>query len=93
LANKIDADLLVILTGVDRVAINFGKPDQQEIAKMTIAEAQKYFDEGQFPKGSMGPKIQAAIKFIKNGGKEVLITSIERIVEAIEGKTGTVIGV
>jgi len=91
LANKIDADLLVILTGVDRVSINFGKPDQKEIPKLTCLEAQKYFDEGQFPKGSMGPKIQAAIRFIKNGGKKVLITSIERIVEAIEGKTGTII--
>ena len=91
LANKIDADLLVILTGVDRVCINFGKTDQKELAKMTVEEAQKYFDEGQFPKGSMGPKIQAAIRFIKGGGRQVLITSIERIVEAIEGKTGTVI--
>ena len=91
LANKIDADLLVILTGVDRVAINFGTPEQKEIEKMTIEEAQKYFDDGQFPKGSMGPKIQAAIRFIKNGGKKVLITSIERIVEAIDGKTGTII--
>ena len=91
LANKIDADLLVILTGVDRVAINFGKPEQKEIEEMTSDQAQKYFDEGQFPKGSMGPKIQAAIKFLKNGGQKVLITSIERIVDAIEGKTGTVI--
>ncbi|MCL2065083.1 MAG: carbamate kinase [Candidatus Cloacimonetes bacterium] len=91
LANKIEADLLVILTGVDRVCINFGKPDQKEISKMTLDEAQNYFDEGQFPKGSMGPKIQAAIRFVKNGGRQVLITSIERIVDAIEGKTGTLI--
>ena len=91
LANKIDADLLVILTGVDRVCINYGKPDQKEMAKLTIEEAQKLFDEGQFPKGSMGPKIQAAIRFINGGGHQVLITSIEKIVDAIEGKTGTLI--
>ena len=89
LANKIDADLLVILTGVDKVAINFGKPEQKELDKMSIVEAQKHFDEGQFPKGSMGPKIQAAIRFIQNGGTEVLITSIEKIVGAFAGKTGT----
>ena len=91
LAVRIDADLLVILTGVDRVCINFGKPEQKELSQMTIDEAQRYFDEGQFPKGSMGPKIQAAIMFIRNGGRKVLITSIEKIVEAIEGKTGTII--
>jgi len=91
LANKIDADLLVILTGVDKVAINFGKPNQVELDRLSVAEAKKYLEEGQFPKGSMGPKIQAAIRFIENGGKEVLITSIERIVEAIAGKTGTIV--
>lgn len=91
LANKIDADLLVILTGVDKVAINFGKPDQKDIDKMSAKEAQQYLDEGQFPKGSMGPKIAAAIRFINDGGKRVLITSIERIVDAFAGKTGTVI--
>jgi carbamate kinase len=89
LANKIDADLLVILTGVDKVAINFGKPDQTNVDKLTIAEAQKHLTDGQFPAGSMGPKIAAAIKFIENGGSEVLITSIEKIVDAVEGKTGT----
>ena len=91
LANKIGADFLVILTGVDKVAVNYGKPDQKDIDKMSITEAQKYFDEGQFPKGSMGPKIQAAIKFIQNGGGQVLITSIEKIVDAFAGKTGTII--
>jgi carbamate kinase len=91
LANMIGADYLVILTGVDKVAVNFGKPEQKDIDKMTVKEAQAYFDEGQFPKGSMGPKIQAAIKFIENGGQQVLITSIEKIVDAFAGKTGTVI--
>ncbi|MCK9331340.1 MAG: carbamate kinase [Candidatus Cloacimonetes bacterium] len=91
LAVKIEADLLVILTGVDKVAINFGKPNQQNIDKMNIQEAQTYLDEGQFPKGSMGPKIAAAISFIKLGGRRVLITSIEKIVDAFAGKTGTII--
>ena len=91
LAEKIGAEFLVILTGVDKVAINFGKPDQKELDELTIEEAQKYYDEGQFPKGSMGPKILAAISFIKNGGKKVIITSIERIVDAFAGKTGTII--
>jgi len=91
LAEKIGAEFLVILTGVDKVAINFGKPDQKELDTLTMDEAQKYYDEGQFPKGSMGPKILAAISFIKNGGNKVIITSIERIVDAFAGKTGTII--
>ncbi len=91
LAKEIDADLLVILTGVDRVAINFGKENQQDMESMTIEEAKKHLADGQFPKGSMGPKISAAIRFIEEGGNKVLITSIERIVEAFEGKTGTII--
>ncbi|HOD18300.1 MAG TPA: carbamate kinase [Candidatus Cloacimonadota bacterium] len=89
LAQMIDADLLVILTGVDKVALNYNKPDMQELDTLTIADAKKYLAEGQFPSGSMGPKILAAIDFIEKGGKEVLITSIDRIVDAFEGKTGT----
>ncbi len=91
LAEKIGAEFLVILTGVDKVAVNFGKPDQKDLDNISIEEAQAYYDEGQFPKGSMGPKILAAISFIKNGGKKVIITSIEKIVDAFEGKTGTII--
>lgn len=91
LAKEIDADLLVILTGVDKVAINYGKENQADLDTLSVLEAKKYFDEGQFPKGSMGPKIQAAIRFIEQGGNKVLITSIERIVDAFAGKTGTVI--
>ncbi len=91
LAEKIGAEFLVILTGVDKVAINFGKADQKELDSLTLEQAQAYYDQGQFPKGSMGPKILAAISFIKNGGKKVIITSIERIVDAFAGKTGTVI--
>jgi len=91
LANKIDAHLLVILTGVDKVSVNYGKPEQKDLDMLTADEAQNYYNEGHFPKGSMGPKILAAIEFLKNGGEKVLITSIEKIVDAFAGKTGTVI--
>ena len=89
LALNIEAELFVILTGVEKVVLNYGKPDQKNIDRMNIAEARKYYEEGQFPAGSMGPKILAAIDFLEKGGQEVLITSIEKIVEAFNGKTGT----
>ena len=89
LGNEIGAEKLIILTGVDKVSINFGSPQQQDLNKLTSADAQKYLDAGEFPKGSMGPKIQAAINFLKNGGEEVLITSIENVIEALDGKNGT----
>ena len=89
LAADINADYLFILTGVEQVAINFGKPNQQNLLEMTIDDALRYLDEGQFPKGSMGPKIEAAILFLQKGGKNVIITSIDKLQDAIEGKTGT----
>lgn len=89
LALNIEADLFVILTGVDKVSLNYGDPSQKDLARLTLSEARSYNAEGHFPPGSMGPKIKAAISFIERGGKEVLITSIERIVEAFAGKTGT----
>ncbi|HNX36736.1 MAG TPA: carbamate kinase [Candidatus Cloacimonadota bacterium] len=89
LALEIKADLFVILTGVEKVSINFGKPDQQDLERLTVDEARKHYDDKQFPAGSMGPKIMAAIDFIERGGSEVLITSMEAIVEAFAGKTGT----
>lgn len=91
LANNIEADELMILTAVEKVALNFGKPDQKFLEKMTADEAQKYYDEGHFPAGSMGPKIQAALNFLEAGGKKVIITSIEKSTEAVHGKAGTVI--
>ncbi|MDD3535315.1 MAG: carbamate kinase [Candidatus Cloacimonetes bacterium] len=91
LAQRIKADLLVILTGVDKVALNYGKPDMRELDYLSPAEALRYYEAGQFPAGSMGPKILAALDFLQNGGKEVLITSIEKIVDAFEGKTGTIL--
>lgn len=89
LANMLDADLFVISTAVPQVAINFGKPNQQNLDKLTLAEAKKYFDEGHFAAGSMGPKIKAIIGFLEKGGKEALVTCPEAITEALAGKNGT----
>jgi len=89
LANEIGASSLVIVTGVDKVAIQFGKPGQKNLDIITISEAQAYLDEGEFPAGSMGPKIGAAIDFIKAGGDEVIITSIEKTADALAGRAGT----
>jgi len=91
LANLIKADELVILTGVDKVAINFKKPDMKTFDHMTVAECEKYQAEGQFPKGSMGPKIEAACDFLRRGGKRVIITSMENASAAVEGRAGTLI--
>ena len=91
LAELINADMLVILTAVDRVAINWGKPDQANLDHMTLAEATRYCEEGHFAPGSMLPKVQAAMKFVKaNPGKQAIITSLDKAIEALEGKTGTV---
>jgi len=89
LANLINADLFVISTAVEKVAINFNKPDQKWIDKMTAAEARKYMEEGHFAKGSMLPKIQAILKFLDAGGKKALITNPENIGRALKGETGT----
>ncbi len=89
LAAEVKADVFIITTGVEKVCVNYNKPDQKTIDKMTMAEAEKYMAEGQFPAGSMGPKIQAAIMFLKNGGEKVIITSPEFIGKAVNGETGT----
>ena len=89
LASNIKADLLLISTAVEKVCLNFGKPDEKQLDKITVSEAKKYIEEGHFAKGSMLPKIQAVIKFFENGGKEALITCPEKIGEAMDGKTGT----
>jgi carbamate kinase len=91
LANLIGADELLILTGVDRVAINFKKPDQRFLDAVEVAACERYLAEGQFPKGSMGPKIEAACDFIRRGGHKVIITSLENAAAAIQGKAGTVV--
>lgn len=90
LAELVQADLLVILTAVDRVAINFGKPDQRLLERMNLEEAQKYIDEGHFAPGSMLPKVQAAMNFARTGGKAI-IASLENAGKAITGESGTVI--
>ncbi|MCP2604429.1 carbamate kinase, partial [Candidatus Aminicenantes bacterium AC-708-M15] len=89
LAREVKVDLFIILTAIDRVYLNFGKPNQKEIKVMTVAQAKKYLKEGQFPPGSMGPKIKAAIEFIEGGGKEVLITSANKLKAALIKRAGT----
>ena len=89
LAKNLHADLFIISTGVDKVAVDFKKPTQRFLDKLTVAEAKKYLAEGQFPAGSMGPKIQAAIDFLEHGGKRVIITQPHLLDEAIGGKNGT----
>jgi carbamate kinase len=90
LAQKIKADLFVISTAVEKVALNFGKPDQKWLDKITLAEAKAYLAEGtHFAKGSMAPKIQAINWFLENGGTQALITNPENIGRALKGETGT----
>ena len=89
LANQLKADVLVISTGVEAVCVNFGKPDQKALDRVTAAEIRAYYDQGQFPAGSMGPKIEAAIDFLVHGGKKVIITQPHLLEEAIAGKNGT----
>jgi carbamate kinase len=91
LASMIDADLFMISTAVEKVAINFNKPDQKWVDKMTAEEAQRYLEEGQFGKGSMAPKIEAVLKYLAKGGKKAIITDPEHMLDALNGKTGTVI--
>jgi carbamate kinase len=90
LAQEIGAELFLIATAVEKVAINFGKPEQKWLDKLTLAEAKHYLAEGtHFAKGSMAPKIQAIIWFLENGGKQALITNPENIGRALKGETGT----
>jgi carbamate kinase len=90
LAQEIGAELFLIATAVEKVAINFGKPDQKWLDRMTLAEARQYLAEGtHFAKGSMAPKMQAIVWFLENGGKQALITNPENIGRALKGETGT----
>lgn len=91
LAEAVKADIFMILTDVEKVALNYNQPHQEDLDKMTVDQAQKYFDQGHFAPGSMGPKIRAAIKFIRFGGKKVIITHPFKILEALKEKTGTLI--
>ena len=89
LANTIGADLFLISTAVERVALNFGKPDERPLSKVTLEEARRYREEGHFAKGSMEPKVSAAIGFLERGGREAIITSPENIPRALAGEAGT----
>jgi carbamate kinase len=91
LANSIDVDILLMLTDVENVSLNYGKVDKINLDKMTIHEAQRYLQEGHFPPGSMGPKIEAAIKFVQSGGEKAVISSLEKAWQALEGTAGTTI--
>lgn len=92
LAKEVDADVLMILTGVDNVYKDFGSADQQAITHMTVAEAEQYAAEGQFAADSMLPKIEASLAFIKAGkGRSAIITSMDKALESMEGKAGTLI--
>jgi carbamate kinase len=91
LAANLNADLFIILTGVPKVAIDFNKPTQRFVDRMTVAEAERFMAEGQFPAGSMGPKIESALQFVRATGKQVLITDVEVLREALEGQDGTLI--
>ena len=92
MADQLDADMLIILTAVEKVAVNFGKPDQRGLDELTPEEARKYIAEGQFAPGSMLPKVEAAVKFAESKpGRKALITLLEKARDGIAGKTGTVI--
>ena len=89
IGNVLGIEDMMILTAVDRVAINYGKPDQRELAEVTIEELKAHHADGQFPRGSMGPKIDAAIRFIEGGGKRVIIGHLDNAMAALRGETGT----
>ncbi len=89
LATQLEADLLLISTAVEKVALNFKKPDQRDLDRITLSEAKRYYAEGQFAKGSMGPKVLAVINYLERGGKAALITMPETIGKALVGETGT----
>ncbi len=89
LARELRADLFMISTGVEKVALNFGRPDQQELEAITVAGAERYRDEGHFAAGSMLPKVEACIDFIRNGGPEAIITDPPNLTRALHGETGT----
>jgi len=91
LGKSIKASVLLILTGVDYVSLNYNKMNQRELKRLKVKDAKRYLNEKQFPKGSMGPKIRAAIEFLENGGKKVIITSPGKAGKAIKGRAGTII--
>lgn len=91
LANHIGADLLLLLTDVEKVSLNYGKPNQIELDQLTVAEAVRYLKEGHFAPGSMAPKIEASIRFLESKGERAVISSLEKAREALKGRAGTAI--
>ncbi|NJE04074.1 carbamate kinase [Thermococcus sp. MV11] len=89
LAEEVNADIFMILTDVNGAAVNFGKPDERWLGKVTVEELKRYYEEGHFKKGSMGPKVLAAIRFVEGGGERAVIAHLEKAVDALKGKTGT----
>ena len=91
LAERVDADILLILTEVEKVALNWGTEDQKDLDTLTLSEAAKYVEEGHFPVGTMLPKVEAAMKFVRTyPNKKAIITSLDKAIDALEGKNGTV---
>jgi carbamate kinase len=91
LANVVKAQILLILTDVDKVFLDYGKPSQRPIERMAVQECKRFIEEGQFPVGSMGPKIESAIKFLESGGEKAVISSLDMAEKALSGKAGTTI--
>jgi carbamate kinase len=89
LAHELRADALIMLTEVEKVAVSYGKPDQRDLHLITVQEAKGYLARGEFPPGSMGPKIEAAIEFLEAGGKEVMVTRPELLSEGVAGRRCT----
>ena len=89
LAHMVRADWLISLTGVDEVMVDFSKPTERPIHKATLSEMRTHLQNGQFPEGSMAPKIRSALQFLSDGGKKVIVTSPEKLELAIQGKAGT----
>ncbi|HEC63301.1 MAG TPA: carbamate kinase [Candidatus Acetothermia bacterium] len=89
LAEDVGADVLLILTDVDKVKLNYGKPDERPIDRMTVGEAKRYLAEGHFAKGSMEPKVKAAVRFVEAGGERAVIASLDQAVAALAGEAGT----
>jgi len=91
LAEIVGADIFLILTDVEEAKINYGKANEKSLGKITFEEAKQYFDEGHFLAGSMGPKVKACLRFLKNGGKKAIITSLNKALEALKEQSGTII--
>ncbi|MFB6285938.1 MAG: carbamate kinase [Candidatus Bipolaricaulia bacterium] len=89
LASSLDAETLMILTDVERVAVRYGTPEQAELDRVSLADAKAYLENGEFPAGSMGPKVKAAVRFLENGGRRAVITSLRQARDGLDGEAGT----